>query len=71
MAELIFLGRSFYVPQNDLDIPYLKSCGFLRLQNAQTPTGPGIASILAVIREFDHAHFLTGFCSDKVNALWH
>ncbi len=31
----------------------------------------GIASILAVIHESNHAHFLTSFCSDKVSALWH
>ncbi len=36
-----------------------------------TATGPGIASILAVIHESDHAHFLTSFVADKVNALWH
>ncbi len=36
-----------------------------------TATGPGIASILAVICESNHAHFLTSFRSDKVNALWH
>ncbi len=28
-----------------------------------TATGPGIASIFAVIRESNHAHFLTGFRS--------
>ncbi len=36
-----------------------------------TTTGPGIASVLAIIRESDHAHFLTSFVADKVNVLWH
>ncbi len=65
MAELIFLGRSFYLRMTD--IPYLGSCGIVRLQNAHS----NIVSTLAVIRESDHAHFLMSFRSDKVNALWH
>ncbi len=27
--------------------------------------------MLAVIRESDHAHFLTSLVADKVTALWH
>ncbi len=67
MAELNFLGQSFYLDQNDFDVPYLKSCGFLRLQNAHSNRlGIHVAStyIFAVIRESSHAHFLTRFLSD-------
>ncbi len=44
--------------------------GFLD-SKMHTATGPGVTSILAVIRKSNHAHFLTSFRSDKVNALWH
>ncbi len=65
MSELILLCRSSDRPQNGLDVPYLKSCGFSG-SKVHTATGPGIASIFAVIHESNHAHFLR---SVKVNAL--
>ncbi len=69
MAELIFLGRSFYL---SMTLTYRISgpVGFSD-SKMHTATGPSIASIFAVIRESDHAYFLTSFRSDKVNALWH
>ncbi len=67
MAELIFLGRSFYLRMT-LIYRISGPMGFSD-SKMHTATGPGIASIFAVIRESDHAHFLTSFRSDKVNAL--
>ncbi len=69
MAELIFLGRSFYLR---MTFTYRIS-GPVGLSDSKmhTATGPDIASIFTVIPESDHAHFLTCFRSDKVNALWH
>ncbi len=69
MAELIFLGRSFYLRMT-LTYRISGPVGFSDYK-MHTATGPGIASIVAVIRESDHAHFLTHFRSDKVNVLWH
>ncbi len=69
MAELIFLGRSFYLRMT-LTYRISVPVGFSD-SKMHTATGPGIASTVAVIRESDHAHFLTGFRSDKVNVLWH
>ncbi len=69
MAELIFLGWSFYLRMT-LTYRILGPVGFSD-SKIHTATGPGIASIFAVIRESDHAHFPTSFRSDKVNALWH
>ncbi len=69
MAELIFLGRSFYFRMT-LTYHISGPVGFSD-SKTHTVTGPGIASILVVIRESNHAHFLTSFCSDKVNTLWH
>ncbi len=70
MAELIFLGQSFYLR---MTLTYCISgpVGFSD-SKMHTATGPGIASIFAVIiiRESNHAHFITSFRSDKVNALW-
>ncbi len=68
MAELTFLGRPEFLPQNDFDIPISSPVGFSG-SKMHTATGPGIASIFAVIRESNHAHFLPSFRSDKVNAL--
>ncbi len=68
-AELIFLGRSFYLRMT-LTYRISGPVGFSD-SKMYTATGPGIASILAVIRESNHAHFLTGFRSDEVNVLWH
>ncbi len=63
MAELIFLGQSFYLRMT------LTSCisGPVGFSDSKTHTapGPGIASIFAVIRKSDHAQFLTGFRSNK------
>ncbi len=69
MAELISLGRSFYLR---MTLTYLISgpVGFSD-SKMHTATGPGITSILAAIRDSNHAHFLTSFRSDKVNALCH
>ncbi len=69
MAELIFLGRSFYLRMT-LTYRISGPVGFSD-SKMHTATGLGIhvASILAVIRESNHAHYLTGFRSDKVNAL--
>ncbi len=69
MAELIFLGRSFYLRMT-LTYRISGPVGFSD-SKMHTATGPGITSILAVIHESNHAHFLTSFRSDKVNALWH
>ncbi len=69
MAELIFLGRSFYLRMT-LTYRISGPVGFSD-STMHTATDPGIASIFAVIRESVHTHFLTSFCSDKVNALWH
>ncbi len=69
MAELIFLGRIFYLRMT-LTYRISGPVGFSD-SKMHTATGPGIASIVAVIRESDHAHVLTGFRSDKVNVLWH
>ncbi len=67
MTELIFLGPSFY-----LRMTYRISSpvGFSD-SKMYTATGPGIASIFAVICESNHAHFVTRFRLDKVDALWH
>ncbi len=69
MSELIFLGQIFYLR---MTLTYRVSgpVGFSD-SKMHTATGPGIASIFVVIRESDHAHLLTCFRSDKVNALWH
>ncbi len=69
MAELNFLGRSFYLRMT-LTYRISSPVGFSD-SNMHTAAGPGITSIFAVIRESNHAHFLTSFRSDKVNALWH
>ncbi len=69
MAKLIFLGRSFYLRMT-LTYRISTPVGF-SVSKMHTVTGPGIASILAVIHESNHAHFLTSFRTDKVNALWH
>ncbi len=57
MAELIFLGRSFYFR---MTLTYRNSgpVGFSD-SKMHTATGPGITSILVVIRAYNHAHFLT------------
>ncbi len=69
MVELIFLGWSFYLR---MTLTYCIS-GPVGYSDSKmhTATGPGLISILAVIRESNHAHFLMSFRSDKVNALWH
>ncbi len=62
MAELILLGRSFYLAYR---IRISSPVGFSG-SKMHTAAGPGIASIFAVIRESNHAHFLMSFRSDKV-----
>ncbi len=64
MAELIFLGRRFYLR---MTLKYHIS-GPVDFSDSKmhTATGPGIACIFAVIHESNHAHFLSVF-----NALWH
>ncbi len=69
MAELNFLGRSFYLRMT-LTYHISGPVGFSD-SKMHTAAGPGTTSILAVIRESNHAHFLTSFRPDKVNALWH
>ncbi len=69
MAELISLSQSFFLRMT-LKYRISGPVGFLD-SKMPTATGPGIASIFAVIRESDHAHFLTRFRSDKVNTLCH
>ncbi len=68
MAELIFLGRSFYLRMT-LTYRISGPVGFSD-SKMHIATGPGIACIFAVIHESDHAHFLASVRSDKVNALW-
>ncbi len=67
MAELIFLGWSFYLRMT-LTYRISGPVGFSD-SKMHTATGPGVTSILAVIHESNHAHFLTNFRSDKVSAL--
>ncbi len=69
MAELIFLGRSFYLR---MTLTYRIS-GPVDFSDSKmhTATNPVIASVVTVIRESDHAYCLTSFVSDKVNVLWH
>ncbi len=77
MAELIFLHVvwSFYLRMTF----YLKMTLTYRISGPvgfsdskmHTATDPGVTSILAVILESNHAHFLTSFRSNKVNAVWH
>ncbi len=66
MAELISLGRIFYLTMTCISGPVGVSDSKMH-----TGTGPGITSTLAVICKSNHAHILTCFRSDKVNALWH
>ncbi len=62
----IHLPRSDFLSQNNLSRVLWVS----QVPNAHS-NSPGIESIFAVIRKSNHAHFLTSFCSDKVNVLWH
>ncbi len=59
MAELIFLGRSFYLRMT-LTYRISGPVGFSD-SKLHTATGPGIASILVVIHESNHAHFVMSF----------
>ncbi len=69
MVELTFVGWSFYLRMT-LTYRISGPVGFSD-SKMHTATGPGIVSILAVIRESNHVHFGMRFCLDKINAFWH